>query len=63
MGFSNPLLVMHTEKDELIDISHAEQDYKRAASHKSGFCDSRSVITTRSSERTGKNTWPQWVAL
>jgi pimeloyl-ACP methyl ester carboxylesterase len=34
-GYSGPLLVMHTEDDGLIDISHAERNYKWAAgSHK-----------------------------
>jgi len=31
-GFRNPLLVMHTENDGLIDISHAERNYKWAGS-------------------------------
>jgi fermentation-respiration switch protein FrsA (DUF1100 family) len=31
-GYNNPLLVMHTEHDGLIDISHAERNYKWAAS-------------------------------
>lgn len=31
-GYKNPLLVMHTENDGLVDISHAERNYKWAAS-------------------------------
>ena len=31
-GYMNPLLVMHTENDGLVDISHAERNYKWAAS-------------------------------
>ena len=31
-GYHNPLLVMHTEHDGLVDISHAERNYKWAAS-------------------------------
>ena len=31
-GYKNPLLVMHTENDGLIDISHAERNYKWAGS-------------------------------
>ena len=31
-GYGNPLLVMHTEYDGLIDISHAERNYEWAAS-------------------------------
>ncbi len=31
-GYKNPLLVMHTEHDGLIDISHAERNYKWAGS-------------------------------
>ena len=63
-GYKNPLLVMHTENDGLIDISHAERNYKWAGStQKRPACDSLSGITTRSSEGTGRNTWPQWVAL
>jgi uncharacterized protein len=31
-GYTGPLLVMHTENDELIDISHAERIHKWAAS-------------------------------
>ena len=31
-GYQNPLLVMHTERDGLINISHAERNYNWAAS-------------------------------
>ena len=31
-GYNNPLLVLHTENDGLVDISHAERNYKWAAS-------------------------------
>lgn len=31
-GYRNPLLIMHTENDGLIDISHAERNYKWAGS-------------------------------
>lgn len=31
-GYKNPLLVMHTEHDGLVDISHAERNYHWAAS-------------------------------
>ncbi|QDU25850.1 Alpha/beta hydrolase family protein [Anatilimnocola aggregata] len=31
-GYKNPLLVMHTENDGLVEISHAERNYKWAAS-------------------------------
>ncbi|MCM2371442.1 alpha/beta hydrolase [Aporhodopirellula aestuarii] len=31
-GYTNPLLVMHTENDGLVDISHAERNYKWAGS-------------------------------
>jgi len=31
-GYAGPLLIMHTENDGLIDISHAERNYKWAAS-------------------------------
>lgn len=31
-GYHNPLLVMHTERDGLIDISHAERNHKWTAS-------------------------------
>ena len=30
--YRNPLLIMHTENDGLIDISHAERNYQRAGS-------------------------------
>jgi len=30
-GYRNPLLVMHTEHDGLVDISHAERNYRWAA--------------------------------
>ncbi len=61
--YRNPLLVMHTENDGLIDISHAERNYNGLAPTESDCCDSLSAITTRSSEGTGKNTWPQWIAM
>ena len=31
-GYRNPLLIMHTENDGLIDISHAERNYQWAGS-------------------------------
>lgn len=31
-GYKNPLLVLHAEQDGLVDISHAERNYKWAAS-------------------------------
>lgn len=31
-GYKNPFLVMHTENDGLVDISHAERNYKWAVS-------------------------------
>lgn len=31
-GYTNPLLVLHTEHDGLVDISHAERNFKWAAS-------------------------------
>lgn len=31
-GYQGPLLLMHTEGDGLVDISHAERKYKWAAS-------------------------------
>jgi alpha-beta hydrolase superfamily lysophospholipase len=31
-GYTNPLLVLHAEQDGLVDISHAERNYKWAAS-------------------------------
>ncbi|MDB5337612.1 MAG: putative esterase [Planctomycetaceae bacterium] len=31
-GYHNPLLIMHTEQDGLIDISHAERNYQWAGS-------------------------------
>jgi pimeloyl-ACP methyl ester carboxylesterase len=31
-GYKNPLLVMHAEQDDLIDISHAERNYSWSAS-------------------------------
>lgn len=31
-GYHNPLLLMHTERDGLVEISHAERNYKWAAS-------------------------------
>lgn len=31
-GFENPLLILHTENDGLIDISHAERNYEWAGS-------------------------------
>lgn len=31
-GYRNPVLVMHTEHDGLVDISHAERNYRWAAS-------------------------------
>lgn len=31
-GYSNPLLILHTEHDGLIEISHAERNYRWAAS-------------------------------
>ena len=31
-GFSNPLLILHTENDGLIDISHAERNHEWAGS-------------------------------
>ena len=31
-GYKNPLLIMHTENDGLIDISHAERNYRWAGS-------------------------------
>lgn len=31
-GFTNPLLILHTEDDGLIDISHAERNYEWAGS-------------------------------
>ena len=31
-GYSNPVLVMHTEQDGLVDISHAERNYEWVAS-------------------------------
>ena len=32
VGYKNPLLVLHTERDGLIDISHAERNFKWAGS-------------------------------
>jgi pimeloyl-ACP methyl ester carboxylesterase len=32
LSYNNPLLVMHTENDGLVDISHAERNYSWAAS-------------------------------
>ena len=31
-GYKNPLLILHTEDDGLIDISHAERNHKWAGS-------------------------------
>ena len=46
-SYNNPLLILHTENDGLIDISHAERNHQWAGSTKSGWCDSHSAITTR----------------
>jgi len=31
-GYANPLLILHTENDGLIDISHAERNHRWAGS-------------------------------
>jgi len=31
-GYTNPLLILHTEHDQLVDISHAERNFRWAAS-------------------------------
>ena len=31
-AYKNPLLILHTERDGLVDISHAERNYKWSAS-------------------------------
>lgn len=36
-GYNNPLLVLHTENDGLVDISHAERNYAWAASPQKRF--------------------------
>ena len=36
-GFTNPLLILHTEDDGLIDISHAERNYEWAGSTQKQF--------------------------
>jgi hypothetical protein len=46
-GFTNPLLILHTEDDGLIDISHAERNTNGLVQPKSNLCDSRMGTTTR----------------
>jgi pimeloyl-ACP methyl ester carboxylesterase len=57
-GYTNPLLVMHTENDGLIDISHAERNYRWAGSQQKRLLrfangDHNSII--------GKN-WKEYMA-
>lgn len=55
-GYSNPVLIVHTEHDDLVDISHAERNYEWVAVRKSDFCDFRPATTTQFWEGTERNT-------
>jgi len=61
--YKNPLLILHTENDGMIDISHAERNYQWAGSTQKRLVRFPSAITTRYLGQMRGNTWRQCVNL